>query len=163
MKVKEMMTGDTVTCDLNASLAEAAAAMWENDCGILPVSKDGEEIVGVITDRDICMGASMRDRSFSRISVEEIMTGALYSTSPEEDVSRALELMREHKVRRLPVLDDGGQLKGMLSINDLTLRAEEPSGKKTPQLSFAQVMETYKAVCEHQRSREQPRTMTANA
>src|SRR4026207_169125 len=94
MKVKEMMTGDTVTCDLNVSLAEAAAAMWENDCGILPVSKDGEEIVGVITDRDICMGASMRDRSLSRISVEEIMTGALYSTSPEDDVDRAPELAR---------------------------------------------------------------------
>ena len=163
MKVKEMMTGDTVTCDLNASLAEAAAAMWENDCGILPVLKDGEEIVGVITDRDICMGASMRDRSLSRISVEEIMTGALYSTSPEEDVSRALELMREHKVRRLPVVDDEGQLKGMLSINDFTLWAEEPSGKATSQLSFAEVMETYKAVCDHQRPTQQPRTMTANA
>ena len=91
------------------------------------------------------------------------MTGALYSTSPEEDVSRALELMREHKVRRLPVVDNEGQLKGMLSINDLTLRAQEPSGKKTPQLSFAQVMETYKAVCDHQRPTQQPRIMTANA
>lgn len=158
-----MMTGNTVTCDLNASLAEAAAAMWENDCGILPVSKDGEEIVGVITDRDICMGASMRNRSLSRISVEEIMTGALYSTSPEDDVSRALKLMREHKVRRLPVVDDEKRLKGMLSINDLTLRAEEPLSKKALQLSTAEVIETYKAICEHQRPTEQPQTMTVNA
>lgn len=163
MKVKEMMTGDTVTCDLNASLAEAAAAMWERDCGILPVSKDGQEIVGVITDRDICMGASMRNQSLSRISVEQIMTGALYSTSPEDEVSRALELMREHKVRRLLVMDDEGQLKGMLSINDLTLRAEEPLSKNALQPSFGEVMETYKAICEHQRPAEQPQTMTANA
>ena len=55
MKVKEIMTASPSVCDLNESLAEAAKTMWDADCGVLPVLKDGREVVGLITDRDICM------------------------------------------------------------------------------------------------------------
>jgi len=57
--------------------------------------------------------------------------------------------MQEHKVRRLPVLDGDGQLKGVLSMNDVTLHAEEQAGRKAPALSFSDVMKTYKIVCAH--------------
>lgn len=149
MKVKEIMTGDAKVCDLNASLADAAKTMWDNDCGMLPVLKDGKEIVGLITDRDICMAVAMRDRNPAGISVEEVITGAVYSVSPDDDVHQALETMQEHKVRRLPVVDLEGQLKGVLSMNDVTLHAEEQAGRKTPELSFSDVMKTYKVVCAH--------------
>ena len=149
MKVKEIMNSDVKFCDLNASLADAAKMMWENDCGILPVLKDGKEIVGLITDRDICMGAAMRDRNPAGISVEEVITGAVYSLAPDDDVHQALETMQQHKVRRLPVVDADGQLQGMLSMNDVTLRAEDDADQKAPDLSFSDVMKTYKAVCVH--------------
>jgi len=162
MKVKEIMTGDAKACDLNASLADAAKAMWDGDCGVLPVLKDGKEIVGVVTDRDICMGAAMRDRNPTAISVEEVMTGVVYSVTPDDDVTHALEAMREHRVRRLPVVDDEGQLKGMLSMNDITLRADEQAGKKVPEIPFRDVMNTYKAICGHPTSAEESdRSMTA--
>ena len=147
MKVKEIMSSDPRFCDLNASLADAAKMMWENDCGILPVLKDGKEIVGLITDRDVCMGVAMRDCNPCGISVEEVITGAVYSVAPDDDVHQALETMQEHRVRRLPVVDDDGQLTGMLSINDVTLRAEEAG--KAQDLSFSDVMTTYKAICAH--------------
>ena len=149
MRVKEIMTTDAKGCDLNASLTEAAKTMWENDCGALPVLKDGKEVVGLITDRDICMAVAMRDHSPSGISVEEILTGVIYSVTPDDDVHQALEMMREHKVRRLPVVDADGELKGILSMNDLTLRAEDQAGQKAPELTFRDVMETYKEVCTH--------------
>lgn len=149
MKVKEIMIRDTKVCDLNASLADAAKTMWDNDCGVLPVLKDGKEIVGLITDRDICMGVAMKDCNPSGISVEEVMSGAVYSVTPDDDVHQALKTMQEHKVRRLPVVDAEGQLKGMLSMNDVTLHAAEQAGRKTSQLLFSEVMETYKAVCAH--------------
>jgi CBS domain-containing protein len=149
MKVNEVMTSRTSVCDLNASLAEAAKAMWDNDCGILPVLKDGKELVGLITDRDICMAIAMRDRVPSAISVEEVMTGEVYSVTSDDDVQRALETMRQHKVRRLPVVDVDGKLTGMLSMNDVTLRAEKTANNRTPNLSFRDVMETYKAICTH--------------
>lgn len=157
MKVKEVMTVDPTAIWISDSLKTAAETMWQNDCGILPIIKDGKTVVGVITDRDVCMATAMRDRPQSSISVEEVMSGSVYSVIPDDDVHKALELMQEHRVRRLPVLNVDGELKGMLSLNDLVLRAKEASGKKKPQLSFHDVVKTYKAICEH------PVPMTAAA
>jgi CBS-domain-containing membrane protein len=109
------------------------------------------------------MGAMMRDRNPLVISVEEVMTGAVYSVAPDDDVTKALETMQEHKVRRLPVVDADGQLKGLLSMNDITLQANEPEGKKAPEMSFGDVMETYKAICAHPIPAERDQWMTAGA
>lgn len=149
MKVKEIMTGNVKTCDLNASLADAAKAMWDNDCGILPVLKDGRELVGLITDRDICMGTATKDRNPSSISVEEVITGQVYSVTSEDDVQQALETMRQRKVHRLPVVDSEGQLNGVLSMNDVVLNSKERDGKKIPEIGYAEVVRTYQAICEH--------------
>lgn len=157
MKVKDVMTVDPAAIWITDSLMTAAETMWQNDCGVLPIMKDGKTVVGVITDRDVCMATAMRDRPQSSISVEEVMSGSVYSVTPDDDVHKALELMQEHKVRRLPVVDADGELKGMLSMNDLVLNAKETNGKKKPQLSFQDVVKTYKAICEH------PVPMTAAA
>lgn len=153
MKVKDVMTPDAKACWLTESLADAAKAMWEHDCGILPVIKDGRKVVGLITDRDICMATAMREHNPSGISVEEVMTGKVYAVGPDDDIQRALATMQEHRVRRLPVVDPVGELKGMLSLNDIVLKAKEPKGKpndkKAPQLAYADVVKTYKAICEH--------------
>jgi CBS domain-containing protein len=149
MKVKDIMTREAKFCDLNESLAEAAQTMWAADCGVLPVLKDGKEIVGLITDRDICMAMAMRDRNAAAVSAEEVVSGAIYSVTAEEDIHEALEIMREHKVRRLPVVTSEGELEGMLSLNDVVLRAEEAKGKKASELTYADVVETYKAICAH--------------
>src|SRR5262245_64812360 len=121
MKVNDIMTRVVSTCDLNASLVEAAQAMWQNDCGILPVLKDGEELVGLITDRDICMGMAMRDRNPSGISVEEIMTGKVYSVMSGDDVQQAMETMQIHEVSRLTVVDAEGKLTGEFSLIELDI------------------------------------------
>ena len=149
MKVKEVMTVDPTAVWLTDSLRTAAQTMWQNDCGILPIIKEDKAVVGVITDRDVCMATAMRDRPQSSISVEEVMSRSVFSVMPDDDVHKALELMQEHKVRRLPVLNVDGELKGMLSMNDLVLRAEEANGKKKPRLSFNDVVKTYQAICEH--------------
>ncbi len=149
MKVKEVMTRDVKACALTESLADAAKAMWDYDCGILPVVKDGKTVVGLITDRDICMAAATKGRTPSSISLEEVMTGRVYSTMPEDDVRRALETMQIQKVRRLPVVGPEGELKGILSMNDIVLKAKESKAKKPSQLNYADVVTTYKAICEH--------------
>ena len=149
MKVKDVMTPDAKACWITESLADAARAMWENDCGILPIIKDGRKVVGLITDRDICMATAMHARNPSSISVEEVMTGEVYAAAPDEEIHQALATMQEHKVRRLPVVDPEGELKGILSMNDIVLKAKEPGGKKVPQLAYADVVKTYKAICAH--------------
>jgi CBS-domain-containing membrane protein len=148
MKVKEVMTPDAKAIWITESLAEAAKTMWENDCGILPILKNGRKVVGMITDRDICMATAMRDRNPSRISVEEVMNATVYAAEPEEEVEQALQTMREHKIRRLPVLNLEGELEGIVSMNDIVLKAKERNGKK-PQIAYADVVKTYQAICEH--------------
>ncbi|HEU4477840.1 MAG TPA: CBS domain-containing protein [Pyrinomonadaceae bacterium] len=149
MRVRDIMTCEAKFCDLNESLAEAAKTMWEADCGILPVLKDGREIVGLITDRDICMAMAMRDCNPATVSAEKVISGDVYSVTPEEDIHQALEIMQQHKVRRLPVVSSEGELAGMLSMNDVVLQAEEARNTGTPELTYVDVVNTYKAICAH--------------
>jgi CBS-domain-containing membrane protein len=141
---------------ITESLADAAREMWENNCGILPIIKDGRKVVGMITDRDICMATAVRDRNPSSISVEEVMNATVYGAEPEEDVEQALQTMREHKIRRLPVLNAEGELEGILSMNDIVLKAKS-NGEKTL-IDYADVVRTYQAICEHPVPMTQPAT-----
>jgi len=147
MKVKEIMTPNAKAIWLTESLADAAQLMWENDCGVLPIIKDGRKVIGMITDRDICMAVAMRDRNPSSVSVEEVMTGQIYSVNPEDEIDQALEAMQEHKIRRLPVLNTEGELEGILSMNDVLLTAK-PSDDGTD-VTYDEVVKTYQGICQH--------------
>ena len=149
MKVKDIMTPNAKAIWLTESLTDAAQLMWENDCGILPIIKDGRKVVGMITDRDICMALAMRDRNPSGVSVEEVMTGQVYSVNPEDDIDHALEAMREHKIRRLPVVNAEGELEGILSLNDVVLNAKTSNGAGADSIKYDEVVKTYQAICRH--------------
>ena len=76
------------------------------------------------------------------------MNATVYAAEAEEEVEQALQTMREHKIRRLPVLNLAGELEGIVSMNDIVLKAKERNGKK-PQIAFGDVVKTYQAICEH--------------
>ncbi len=149
MKVKEIMTPNARACTPTDTLAAAARFMWDDDCGILPVVTDGGKVIGLITDRDICMAAAMNSRNLSNTAVEDVISGKVYAASPDDDVRKALETMRERKIRRLPVVAADGTLDGILSMNDVVLRAQEAGDKKDPDVAYADVVNTYKAICAH--------------
>ena len=149
MKVNEIMTPNAKAIWLTESLADAAKLMWENDCGVLPIIKDGRKVIGLITDRDICMAVAMRDTNPSGVSVEEVMTGQVYAVSPEDDIDQALQAMQEHKIRRLPVVNGENELEGILSINDIVLNAKTSIGAPTESITYDEVVKTYQAICEH--------------
>lgn len=149
MKVKDVMTENVKFCRPDANLAEATAIMWEFDCGALPVVVDGKETVGIVTDRDIAIAVGTRHIPAWAIPVSEVMSKELHCVSPEDDIHAALKLMREDRLRRLPVINTEGALEGILCLNDLALHAEHPTGKKTPELSYEDVVSTLKAICEH--------------
>ncbi len=149
MRVKEIMTPNAKAIWLTESLADAAKLMWENDCGVLPIIKDGRKVIGMITDRDICMAMAIRDTNPSGVSVEEVMTGLVYSVNPEDDIAQALQAMQEHKIRRLPVVNLEGELEGILSLNDVLLNAKSADGPVSDSLNYVDVMQTYQAVCRH--------------
>jgi CBS domain-containing protein len=162
MKVREIMTTNPKACTPTTTLSEAAGLMWDEDCGVLPVVADGGRIVGLITDRDICMAAALKNRNLSNIAVDEVISGKVHSTTAEADVQTALGIMREQKIRRLAVVGDDQTLEGIVSMNDIVLNAEENKGKKSA-ISYADVVNTYKAICGHRHPLPQPAQAVAAA
>jgi len=147
MKVKEIMTANAKACTLTDNLADAARSMWHTDCGILPVVAEGGKVVGLITDRDICMAAAIQGRHLENIAIEDVTSGRVFSCKPDGDLQVALKTMQQNKVRRLPVVADDGTLEGIVSINDIVVNAKEAADKKGAQVSYADVVQTYKAIC----------------
>jgi CBS domain-containing protein len=147
MKVQDIMTADVETCGPESDLAAAATIMWERDCGSVPVVDAERRVVGMITDRDICMAVATRDKRASEIKVGEVISGRVYACAPDDRISDVLETMQSAQLRRLPVVDHNGVLHGILSINDLVLHSGRGRSKK--HIAHRDVMATLKALCEH--------------
>lgn len=145
MTAQDVMSVNVKRCSPDTDLAAASAMMWDHDCGALPVVEDGR-LVGIITDRDICIALGTRDRPAHEVTVREVQTTKLEVCHPRDELHHAMELMRCAKVRRLPVVNRQGVLQGVLSLNDLALRVDHAHGEE---LSYEQVMNTIKAVGEH--------------
>lgn len=84
MTVRDLMTTNAVSCRPEINLAALGALMWEHDCGLIPVVDDRETVTGVITDRDISIALSTRDKQPSKITAGEIMTMPAFVCSPDE-------------------------------------------------------------------------------
>jgi CBS domain-containing protein len=124
-KVMDLMTPRVMCIRVTDSLAAAAQVMWQYDCGIVPVlGEDGVRVVGVVTDRDICMAAWSRNVAPSAILVSDAMSTDLAYCSPNDSITDAEALMRSHQIRRLPVLNSQEELVGILSIADITRAAD---------------------------------------
>jgi CBS domain-containing protein len=117
------------SCSQETSLAAAARLMEENDCGVLPVLREGR-IVGVVTDRDVCLGVARK--AAAETPVREVMSADVATCGVNDEVRDALAIMASRQVRRLPVVDDRGGIAGVLSMDDIILRAEEPDPSRRP-------------------------------
>jgi CBS domain-containing protein len=122
------MTEDVFTCTPEASLAEATRIMWERDCGVVPVLDADGRVAGVVTDRDACMAAYTKGRPLAQIPVATVMSTGVHTCRPDDDLGHAEKIMRLKQVRRLPVVDDGDRLVGLLSLNDIACQALEHGG-----------------------------------
>lgn len=144
MQVQEVMTQDVVSCHAEATLAVAGNQMLEGRFGVLPVVDQHGKAVGMITDRDIARAAVTRQRNAAHINVHEIMSQTPLGCHPDDDVSAALKKMVDHCLRRLPVVDADGLLVGILSIEDLALRAvHEDQG-----ISRGDFFDAFKRLCQ---------------
>ena len=144
MHVKDIMTPNPKFCRVNNNLAEAAELLWTSNCGALPVLDEEGKAIGMITDRDICIAIGTRNRLPSEMEVGQVVAWRLFACSPQDDIHAALATMKAEQVRRLAVLNDG-ELKGILSLNDVALHATKRPGD----LSYMDVGDTLKAICEH--------------
>ena len=146
MKVREFMVRTPAYCNPESNLGAAAEILWNRNCGILPVVNQQRKVVGVMTDRDMCIALGTRNRLPGEISVREVMSTKVYTCLDEDDVHVALETMSKARVRRLPVLNAEGILMGILSMDDIVLHTEAASSIKPTDLTQKDVVNTLKRI-----------------
>jgi CBS domain-containing protein len=123
MQVSHVMSSPPETCRATTQLGQAAKIMADYNCGCLPVVDDGGYLIGVITDRDISLTVASRHKNPWQLAVRDAMTRRVVSCAPDDPIERALATFTELGVRRLPVVDGIGHVKGVLSVDDLVLHA----------------------------------------
>jgi len=146
MRVKEVMMRTAASCTRETNLGAAVEILWDRNCGILPIVDPENKVVGVVTDRDICIALGTRNRLPGEITVGEVATGKLFACAPDDDIRAALTTMAKAKVRRLPVVAPDGKLEGLLSMDDVVIHSEAGTRGGTGQISHDDVVGTLKEV-----------------
>jgi CBS domain-containing protein len=145
MPVEQVMTRPVHCCRPEDTLARAAQLMWDYDCGCLPVigSNGAERVVGMVTDRDVCMCALFEGSPLGAIKVSRAMAKQVQAWRPDDSLADAERVMREARVRRLPVVDEIDMLVGMVSLADVAQAAERESRAEHPEITPLEIGTTY--------------------
>src|SRR5215203_2666092 len=118
MQVQEIMSRQVELVGPNTTIRDAARKMRADNLGALPVGEN-DRLVGMVTDRDIIMRAVAEERSPGNTSVREVMSETVCYCFEDDDVAQAAQMMAEHQVRRLPVLNREKRLVGIVALADL--------------------------------------------
>ena len=148
MRVDDLMQREPRVTHPAATLEEAGRTMAEAGCGFLPVLDDAGQVVGVLTDRDVCLALCTRDLLPSETVVSEVMSGVVWTCGASEDLAAVLRRMSERRVRRLPVLRSDGELAGVLSLDDVLALAEGTLGV-SGQPTLSDVAAARRVLCGH--------------
>lgn len=126
MKCMDVMTPNPACCAVGDNVSKAAQLMNLEDVGSIPVVDHAQNnrLVGIVTDRDLAMKVLAERRDPRTTMVEHVMTNDLVTCYADDDVEATIEMMAEHQVRRVPVIDRQGQIVGIIAQADIALRAE---------------------------------------
>jgi CBS-domain-containing membrane protein len=139
MKVLDLMTTKVASIRSDASLAEAARLMWDCDCGALPVVDDGGSVIGMVTDRDICMASWSKDRAPSALRIEDAMCRDVACAEADDSIAAIEGIMRSKQIRRVPVIDGERRLVGILSLADIVRRGSSGGAREEVELTPDQI------------------------
>jgi len=148
MKVKDVMMRTPAYCTMESNAGEAVETMWNRNCGLLPIVNAEMKVLGVVTDRDLCIALGTRNVPAGELPLASIATGKVFWCSAEEEIHSALATMAREKVRRLVVLDKDGRLEGILSMDDIVRHATEMAPGRFAELSYADVVMTLRSILE---------------
>ena len=133
-QVRDVMTGNPTTCEPSATLVDAAKVIAREDIGSVPIVESGR-LVGIVTDRDIVVRAVAEGRDVTSTTVKDVASKDLVTVTPDEDLDRALQLMGQRQVRRIPVVESD-QVVGIVSQADVARAVdEEKTGEVVQQIS----------------------------
>jgi CBS domain-containing protein len=144
MKIQDIMSHPVITAPINSTAEQIARLMWEFDCGIIPLVNDDGRLAGVITDRDICMAAYTQGKPLGQIAVTSAMSKQVMACHAGDAIETAERLMRDRKIRRVPVLDQEDRVAGVVSMNDIARLAARAKKSGVDR----ELVETLAAVCQ---------------
>ena len=121
MKIRECMCNETILAKPETTVQDVAKQMKDNHIGCIPVCDNNKKLVGIVTDRDVVLRCIACDKDAKTVPVSEIMTTKVYTAGPDEDIENATEKMCDGNVKRIPIVEPNGCLKGMLTISDLSM------------------------------------------
>lgn len=150
MQIQEIMQSEVCVVRQDDNLNTAAKVMWDNDCGCLPVitANGNGAIVGMLSDRDICMAAYTQGKPLYEIPVSIAMAHSVLSCKPTDDLALAEAMMREARIHRIPVVDDNGAVIGLISLSDIARNALNLGEGKVAVGTQAEVTRTLAAITE---------------
>lgn len=139
MKVKDIMTARSLKCcSLDTTLLEITKIMKESNCGALPVVDENKKVLGIITDRDICLSMAKKNvDSFSDLTVGHIMKSKIHTVHIDDDISTVFRLMRINQIGRLPVVDENDKLKGIVSLHNIINKLITNGNNELVDLSYS--------------------------
>jgi CBS domain-containing protein len=116
--IRDVMTSNPCTIDAEKSVAYAAKMMLDEDVGLAPIV-EGDKLIGMLTDRDIATRVAAEGRNPDQVKVRDVASKQLITIDPGQDLDEALRMMAKHQVRRLPVVEEGGRLVGVVAQADI--------------------------------------------
>jgi len=133
--IKDVMTSNPCSIDAEKSVAYAAKMMREEDVGLAPIV-EGDKLIGMLTDRDIAIRVVAEGRNPEQVKVADVASKQVVTIDPQQDLDEALRIMAEHQVRRLPVVEEGGKLVGVVAQADIAREGDDmQTGKLVEEIS----------------------------
>jgi len=122
LKVKDIMVGEVITIEANVAVRKAVRLMNDREIGCLVVVQDGKP-TGIVTERDMLKRVLVAGRDPRAVEVAEVMSKPLLFMEPEKEIEEAVKLMFKHKIKKLPVVENG-RLVGLVTLTDLIRSSE---------------------------------------
>ncbi len=123
-----VMTKNPICCQPSDSVMKVAQWMKRENIGSIPVIENDEtrKLVGIVTDRDLAMKVVGQGADPKSVQIEAVMTYKLVTCRPDDDIQRALDMMSEHQLRRIPIVNDENKILGIISQADVAIRVNQP-------------------------------------
>jgi CBS domain-containing protein len=122
--IREVMTSNPYTIDADQDIADAAKMLRDEDVGVAPIV-EGDQLVGVLTDRDIAIKVVAEGKDPRTTKVRDVASKDIVTIDPQQDLDEALRLMAQHQVRRLPVVEEDGKVVGILAQADVARESDD--------------------------------------
>jgi CBS domain-containing protein len=161
MKVRDVMTQPALCCTADTNVGAAVELLWVRNFGMLPVVGNDRKLLGVVTDRDICIAMGTRNRLARELTVGEIATQKVFTCKPDDEIHEALQTMAEKQVRRLPVVSREGVPQGVLSMGDIITHGDLNKWERCCELSSEEIIRSLKKIYGQELSVIHTKTATA--